>query len=81
MYIIHAQGWRKVLKSEWASKVETILKGSLNSVKIQIMGGKVCLKCKGKILLGIINKFLKTKSLLTSPTLFCLITSSKLSHQ
>jgi hypothetical protein len=24
---------------------------------------------------------LKTKSLLTSPTLFCLITSSKLSHQ
>jgi hypothetical protein len=33
-------------------KVETILKGSLDSipspsVKIQIMGGKVCLRCKG----------------------------------
>ena len=37
------------------SKVEKILKGSLDSipspspsVKIQIMGGKVCLRCKGK---------------------------------
>ena len=56
-------------------KVEKILKGSLNlipspipSVKIQIMGGKVCLRCKGRKLLGIINKFLKTKSLLTSPS-------------
>ena len=36
-------------------KVEKILKGSLDSipspspsVKIQIMGGKVCLRCKGK---------------------------------
>jgi len=36
-------------------KVEEILKGSLGSisspspsVKIQIMGGKVCLRCKGK---------------------------------
>ena len=55
-------------------KVETILKGSLDlipspspSVKIQIMGGKVCLKCKGKTLLGLVNKLLKTKSLLTSP--------------
>ena len=44
------------------SKVENILKGSLDlipspstSVKIQIMGGKVCLRCKGKPLL------LKTK--------------------
>ena len=37
------------------------------SVKIQIMGGKVCLRCKGKILLGIVHKLLKTKSLLTSP--------------
>ena len=55
------------------SKVEKILKGSLDSipspshsVKIQIMGGKVCLGCKGKTLLGIVNKCLKTKSLLTS---------------
>ena len=43
-------------------KVEKILKGSLDSIsspspslKIQIMGGKVCLKRKGKTLLGIAN--------------------------
>ena len=58
-----------------ATKVEKILKGSLDlipspspSVKIQIMGGKVCLRCKGKTLLGVVNKLLKTKSLLTSPS-------------
>ena len=54
-------------------KVEKISKGSLDlipspSVKIQITGGKVCLWCKGKTLLGIVNKILKTKSLLTSPS-------------
>ena len=48
-------------------KVEKILKG-FPSVKIQIMGGKVCLKCKDKTLLGIVNKLLKAKSLLTSPS-------------
>ena len=55
-------------------KVEKILTGSLDSipspspsVKIQIMGGKVCLRFKGKTLLSIVNKLLKTKSLLTSP--------------
>ena len=37
-------------------------------MKIQIMGGKVCLRCKGKTLLGIVNKLLKTKSLLTTPS-------------
>ena len=44
-------------------KVEKILKGSLvwipspsPSVKIQIMGGKVCLRCKGKTLLGDVKK-------------------------
>jgi hypothetical protein len=37
-------------------------------VKIQIMGGKVCLRYKGKTLLGIVDKFLKTKSLMTSPS-------------
>ena len=49
-------------------KVEKILKGSLDlipspspSVKIQIMGGKVCLRSKGKSLLGFVNKRLKTK--------------------
>jgi hypothetical protein len=51
------------------------LKGSLcsipsplPSVKIQIMGGKVCWRCKGKTLLGLVSKLLKTKSLLTSPS-------------
>ena len=50
-------------------KVEKIFKGSLDlipspspSVKIQIIGGKVCLRCKGKTMLGIANKLLKTKS-------------------
>ena len=49
-------------------KVEKILKGSLNSipspsplVKIQIMGGKGCLRCKGKTLLGDVNRLLKRK--------------------
>ena len=46
-----------------SAKEEKILKGSLDSipspspsVKIQIMGGKVCLRSKGKTLLGIFNK-------------------------
>ena len=45
------------------NKVEKISKGSLDpipspspSVKIQIMGEKVCLMCEGKTLLGIVNK-------------------------
>ena len=44
-------------------KVKKILKGSLDvilspssSVKIQIMGGNVCLRHKGKTLLAIVNK-------------------------
>ena len=42
-------------------KVKKVLKGSLDlipspSVKIQIMSGKVCLRCKGKTLLDIVNK-------------------------
>ena len=45
-------------------KVEKTLKGTLvsipsPSVKIQIMGGEVCLRCKGKTLLGVVNKLLK----------------------
>ena len=56
------------------SKVEKVIKGSLvsipspsPSVKIQIMGGKVYLRCEGKkTLLGVFNKLLKTKRLLTS---------------
>jgi hypothetical protein len=57
------------------SKEEQILKGSLDStpspspsVKIQIMGGKVSLRCKGKTLLGSVNKLLKIKKMLTSPS-------------
>ena len=42
-------------------KVEKILKGILDSipspsVKVQIMGGKVCLRCKGKTLPGVVNR-------------------------
>ena len=53
-------------------KVEKILKGSLDSipspsVKIQIMDRKVCLRCRGKMLLGVVNKLLNTK-------MFCLYT-------
>ena len=56
-----------------SGKVEKILKGALDlipspSVKIQIMGGKVCLRCKGKTLLGVVKKRLKIKCLLTMPT-------------
>ena len=47
---------------EFLDKVEKIFKGSLDSipspspsVKIQIMGMKVCLGCKGKALLGVVN--------------------------
>ena len=61
------------------SKVEKILKGSLDSisslspsVKIQTMVGKVCLRCKVKALLGDVNKYFVFN--------FCLITSSKLSR-
>ena len=77
-YSLHRKFLRSMLRNMWwyamASKVEKILKCSLDlipspsqSVKIQIMGKKVCLSCKGKTLLGIVNKLLKTKSLLTSP--------------
>ena len=57
------------------SKVEQILKDNLDftpspspspSVKIQIMGEKFCLSWKGKTLLGVVNKLLKTKTLLIS---------------
>ena len=54
-------------------KVENILKGSLvwipsPSVKIQIMDGKFFLRCKGRTLLGIVNKLSKTKILLAPPS-------------
>jgi hypothetical protein len=67
-------------------KVEYILKGSLDSipspsVKIQISGRKVSLRFKGKTMLGVVNKFLKTKSLSTSSSNVLPFTSSKLSRQ
>ena len=62
------------------SKEENVLKGNLDlipslspSVKIQIMGRKVGLRCKGKTLLGVVNKLLKTKRLLTSPSNFFVV--------
>ena len=46
------------------SKVENILKGRLDSipspspsVTIQIMGGKIGLRCKNKTLLDVVNKY------------------------
>ena len=57
-------------------KLEKKLKGSLDliqspspSVKIQIMGGKVCLRCNGITLLDVVtvNKLLKTKSFAFTP--------------
>ena len=52
---------------EGTLKLENVLKGSLDlipspspSMKIQVVGGKVCLRCKSKTLLGIVNNFLKT---------------------
>jgi hypothetical protein len=54
-------------------KVEKISKGRLDSisspspsVKIQIMGGKVCLRHKSKTLLVIVIKLFVFKSLLTT---------------
>ena len=57
-------------------KLEKILEDSLDSIqspstslKIQIIGGKVYLRCKGKTLLCIVNRLLKTKQkMLTSPS-------------
>ena len=67
--------WGEFYSYSLIVKVENIWKGNPDlipsssfSVKIQIMGGKVCLRCKGKTLLGVVNKLLKTKSLLRSPS-------------
>ena len=38
------------------------------SVKIQIIGRKVCLRCKGQTLLYVVNKLFVFKSLLTTPS-------------
>ena len=61
-------GGIRIIFQKSYDKVQKILKGSLDSIpspspsmKIQIMGGRVCLRCNGKTLLGV-----KAKSLLTS---------------
>ena len=64
-------GWeekRECLRGFLIIKVENILKGSLDSipsrtpsVKIQLMGGKVCLRYECKTLLGVVHKLMKTK--------------------
>ena len=63
-------------------KVEKILKGSLDliqspSVKIQIICGKVCLRCKGKTLLGVVNKNFVFKVCWQPPVMICLYTSTR----
>ena len=74
MYIWNYRCLNIAILSSW-SKVDKILKGSLDfiplpspSVKIQIMDEKVCLRCKGKTMLSVFNKLLKTKSLLILPS-------------
>ena len=60
-------------------KIEKIKEDSLDSisspspsVKIQIMGCKISLSCKGKILLGIVNNLLK-KFVDITPQCFALL--------
>ena len=75
--------WNSIRLWCFTGKVEKILKGSLYlipspSVKIQIMGGNVCLRCKGKTLLGVANKILKQKVCWNHPAIFCLIKVDKI---
>ena len=72
-----------VTMCEDCSKVEKILKCSLDSIispspsaKIQIMGGKICLRCKGCWMLS--TNFWKQKVCRQCPAIFCLYTSNKL---
>ena len=83
------QNLGRILENEFIKvKVEKILKGCLDwipssspSVKSQIMDRKACLRCKGKSLLGVVNKLSKTIFFWHHPAMFCLITTSKLSSQ
>ena len=56
-------------------KVKKILEDSLDSissplpsVKMQNIGGKVCLRFKGKTLMDLVNKLFRAKSFLTTPS-------------
>ena len=58
-----------VMMVSYSIKIENILKGNLDSIPFpSIMYRKVCLRCKGITLLGFVNKVLKTKNVLTSPS-------------
>ena len=61
-------------------KVEKISEDNLNlisspspSVKIQIMGGKVCFRCKGKKCWALSTSFLYSKNCWQHPAMFCLL--------
>ena len=71
---IHFQ-WIQFFKEEknFKGSLDSILSPSL-SVKIQIVGGKVCLWCKGKTLLGIVNNLWKQKVCWHHQAIFCLST-------
>ena len=87
MYIVSFSWWKvnqtyittRYIIHSLLFKVENILKGSLDSipsptpsVEIQIMVGKVFLKCKVKTLLGVVNKLLITKGCWHHPAMFYL---------
>ena len=68
------------------SKVENISKGSLDSipspsVKIQLMGRNIFLRCKGKHCWKLSTKFWNKKVVNITQQCFFLITSSNLSNQ
>jgi hypothetical protein len=62
-------------------KVENVLKvhnldsipSPSPSVKIQNMGWKICLRSKGKTLLAVVNKLLKTKKFVDTQQCFALL--------
>ena len=62
----------KISSGENIFKLEKIKEDSLvlipsPSVKIQIMGGKIDLRCKSETLLDVVNKLFTLVSLLTKP--------------
>ena len=77
-YVLAKDDWDlekkiKMMQTNIVGKVKNIKEDSLDSipspspsVKIQIMGRKVGLRCKGKTLLGIVKKLFVQQSLLPS---------------
>jgi len=70
MYVLTKYENVIVVKKKTSKGSLNLIPSPLPSVKVRIMGRKVCLRCKGKTLLGVVNNPLKT-----------LINSSKLSRQ